>query len=252
MSCSKDVNKPGFIEFEETPDSLLVIYKNKLFCPVYAKIKHKSTQNIEYVQVNPKSDTQILSFLKSENDTLNILKNYQFSGHYGLYDFKTYDTTYNYALPFLKDYKSSIIQGYNGQFSHKGQFSSKTLDFSMDIGDTIVAARDGVVISTIVNHNKQGTTEDFRKYGNYIMVYHDDNTFSQYVHLKQNGNLVAVGDSIKRNQPIALSGFTGLTTTPHLHFGVYKPTHTGFESIDIIIDSIPAKELKRGQIIIKD
>ena len=85
------------------------------------------------------------------------------------------------------------------------------------------------------------------------MLYHeDDNTFSQYVHLKQYGNLVDVGDTIEANQPIALSGFTGWTTIPHLHFGVYQPTETGLESIQIIIDSMPAKSLKRGNIVTKD
>ncbi|MBT8244206.1 MAG: M23 family metallopeptidase [Winogradskyella sp.] len=83
------------------------------------------------------------------------------------------------------------------------------------------------------------------------MIYYKDNTFSQYVHLKQYGSLVKIGDSIKANQYIALSGFTGWTTIPHLHFGVYKPTENGLESIPILLDSIRAKELKRGNIITK-
>jgi murein DD-endopeptidase MepM/ murein hydrolase activator NlpD len=83
------------------------------------------------------------------------------------------------------------------------------------------------------------------------MIYHADNTFSQYVHLKQFGNFVKIGDSVRANQPIALSGFTGMTTLPHLHFGVYKSTKNGLESISVILDSIPANTLKRGNIITK-
>ena len=251
INCIEKPNKPSFISFGTSLDSIYVIAKNKLVCPLYVKIEQRKTSNYSIKQLNSESLDTILKF-KNDVDSLSILKSYKFAGYYGIYNHQGHDTLYNYSLPFKKGYESTMIQGYNGLFSHNGKFSAKTLDFTMNVGDTILASRDGIVVKISVEHNKQGTTEDFRKYGNYIMVYHNDNTFSQYVHLKQNGNLVAEGDSIKRNQPIALSGFTGLTTTPHLHFGVYKPTHTGFESIDIIIDSIPAKELKRGQIIIKD
>ena len=163
----------------------------------------------------------------------------------------TSDTNQMYTLPFQKGYESLVIQGYDGDFSHKGSFSAKCLDFEMAVGDTIVATRDGIVVKVSIKHNKQGTTEDYRDYGNYIMLYHPDNTFSQYVHLKQYGNLVEVGDSVKAKQPIGLSGFTGLTTVPHLHFGVYKPTATGLASIPVILDSIPGKQLKRGDILTK-
>ena len=116
----------------------------------------------------------------------------------------------------------------------------------MKVGDTIVATADGVVVRTVTKHNKQGVTEKYKEYGNYIMLYHKNNTFSQYVHLKQNGALVKVGDSVKVNQPIGISGFTGWTTIPHLHFGVYKPAINGLQSIEVILDSIDARKLKRG------
>ena len=122
----------------------------------------------------------------------------------------------------------------------------------MKVGDTVVAARDGLVVKVMIEKYKQGTTKKYRNDGNHIMVYHQDNTFSQYVHLKQFGNLVEVGDTIKANQPIALSGFTGWTTIPHLHFGVYKPTDNGLASIPILIEALEAKTLNRGDIIIKE
>ncbi len=77
----------------------------------------------------------------------------------------------------------------------------------MKVGDTVVAARDGLVVKIMIDKYKQGTTKKYRNDGNHIMVYHQDNTFSQYVHLKQFGNLIEVGDTIKANQPIALSNF---------------------------------------------
>ena len=251
FSCSKNISKPSFIDFKIRNDSIHVVYKNNYPCPLYIKAINRKTDKAEYKQLRSKSETVVFSYSLSEMDSRSILRKYRFIGYYGDITIKSYDTSYNYSLPFIKGYTSNIIQGYDGKFSHKGAFSAKSLDFYMKVGDTIVAARDGVVVKKMIHHNKQGTTKEFRDYGNYIMIYHKDNTFSQYVHLKQYGNLVEVGDSVKKNQPIALSGFTGWTTVPHLHFGVYKPTETGLVSIPIIMDSIPAKTLKKGDIVVK-
>ncbi|WP_296320612.1 M23 family metallopeptidase [Winogradskyella sp.] len=218
---------------------------------MYVKIIDRTNDNTLYRQLQATEEKVILSYPEKERDSNGILKKYKFLGYYGVYPFKAYDTNYNYSLPFLKGYSSKIIQGYDGDFSHYGAFSAKTIDFDMKVGDTITAARDGIVVRVTQKHNKQGTSEKFRDYGNYVILYHEDNTFSQYVHLKQNGSLVKVGDSVKANQPIALSGFTGWTTVPHLHFGVYIPTKTGLASIPIMIDSIQGKTLKRGDLISK-
>lgn len=251
LSCSKTLTKPDFIDFSIKNDSIYVISKNPYPVPLSTQLIQNKTEKTEYIIINPSSDTTILRFSKKDTDTTAVLKDYTFKGYYGDVNGIPYDSAFNYTFPFLKGYTSKIIQGYDGDFSHFGSFSAKTLDFDMTIGDTIVAARDGIVAKVMVKHNKQGTTEAFKKFGNYIMIYHADNTFSQYVHLKQNGNLVNVGDAVKANQPIALSGFTGMTTVPHLHFGVYKSTKNGLESIPINIDSIAAKTLKRGQLIKK-
>lgn len=251
LSCSKKITSPSFIQFKRANDSLYVITKNTLDCPLYIKVINRKNQSFFNKQLEAKEEKVILSYSRNETDTLSILKTYQFKGYYGNLLTTEYDTLYNYSYPFINGYQSRIIQGYDGNFSHSGRFSSKTLDFDMKIGDTIVAARDGIVIKTVVKHKKQGTTEKYKDYGNYIMIYHDDNTFSQYVHLKQYGNLVNVGDKVKKDQPIALSGFTGYTTIPHLHFGVYITTENGLQSVPITLDSIPAKTLKRGDIVIK-
>ena len=250
ISCSKKINKPGFIEFQNNSDSLFVLEKNDYFCPIYVKVEDSKLDGTNYKQLTGKSSKSILNFKNSEIDTLEILNRYKFSGYYGEYPFKGIGS-FKYKLPFQKGRKTMIIQGYDGDFSHKGDFSAKCLDFDLNVGDTIVATADGIVIKVVEKHTKQGVTEDFKNYGNYLMLYHANNTFSQYVHLVQNGSLVKVGDSVKANQPIGVSGFTGWTTVPHLHFGVYKPTINGFKSMEVMLDSIDAKTLRRGDIIIK-
>lgn len=251
ISCAKPITKPSFIQFNIKNDSIYVIAKNKYPFPLAMKTTETKTQIEKFTQLKPQSDSTLFISSTKSIDTIKILKKLSFVGYYGDLSIPSHDSTYNYSYPFLKNYQSKIIQGYDGDFSHFGDFSAKTIDFEMAVGDTIVASRAGVVSIISVKHNKQGTTKAYRKYGNYMILYHEDNTFSQYVHLKQYGNLVEVGDTVKTNQPIALSGFTGWTTVPHLHFGVYKPTKTGLKSIPIRIDSIPAETLKKGDIITK-
>ncbi len=251
MSCSKDLSTPSIIEFKTVENTLSVVAKNKYVCPIYIKVSDNETDSTFYKQLNAKSSEPILDFKNPETDTLEILTRYKFSGYFGEYPFKGLDSSFKYTLPFQKGMETSIIQGYDGDFSHKVDFSAKAIDFGLKIGDTVVATADGVVIKVVQKHNKQGVTEDFKDYGNHIMLFHANNTFSQYVHLVQNGSLVKVGDSVKVNQPIGISGFTGFTTIPHLHFGVYKPTLNGFKSIEVVLDSIDAKTLKRGDILKK-
>ncbi len=69
--------------------------------------------------------------------------------------------------------------------------------------------------------DKQGVGKEFSKFGNYVVIRHDDGTCAQYVHLKKEGALVQVGARVATGTPIALSGHTGNSTQPHLHFCVY-------------------------------
>ncbi|MGK5630612.1 M23 family metallopeptidase [Streptomyces sp. URMC 123] len=53
-------------------------------------------------------------------------------------------------------------------------------------------------------------------YGNNIVIKHDDRTFTQYAHLSKIN--VKVGQKVNTDQEIGLSGSTGNSTGPHLHF----------------------------------
>ncbi|MGV3697246.1 M23 family metallopeptidase [Flavobacterium sp.] len=125
---------------------------------------------------------------------------------------------YIYSLPFQKGESFAVHQGYNGNFSHQGQNS---LDFTMPVGTEIVAARDGIVVK-VVKHNNRGCDDrSCAQFNNYILIYHNDGTFSEYVHLKQGGAVVNEGDTVKENDLIGYSGATGFANGPHLHFMVF-------------------------------
>ena len=142
----------------------------------------------------------------------------------GALDIKPDD--YLYTFPFEHGSKFRLDQGYGGSFSHRGE-NFYALDFTMDVGTPICAARGGVITDVKEDSNRGGPSASYAKYGNYITIYHSDGTFANYVHLKQNGAIVEVGNIVKAGDVIGYSGKTGLATGPHLHFSVSIPTKSG-------------------------
>ena len=73
------------------------------------------------------------------------------------------------------------------------------------------ATADGVI--TMVKNADGG-------HGMQIHIKHDDNYLTSYSALSK--FLVQEGDSVTKGQTIALSGDTGASTAPHLHYEVWK------------------------------
>jgi len=148
-----------------------------------------------------------------------------------------------YRLPYAEGKSYRVIQGYGARFSHTGleQFA---VDFYMQEGTPVHAARGGVVARIEESHSKGCWDDGCGKYANFVVILHDDGTTGEYYHLKQDGALVDTGERVTAGQVIALSGNTGHTTVPHLHFAVYRPVEWGntqsipvrFASADGIID----------------
>jgi murein DD-endopeptidase MepM/ murein hydrolase activator NlpD len=82
---------------------------------------------------------------------------------------------------------------------------------------------------------------DREKYGgraNFVRVLHDDGTMGLYAHLKPEGVLVRVGQRVRQGQRIGLSGNTGFTTGPHLHFAVQVNRGMRLVSIPFRLDGM--------------
>jgi murein DD-endopeptidase MepM/ murein hydrolase activator NlpD len=138
------------------------------------------------------------------------------------------DTSYVYALPFEEGKKFRVIQGYFSHFTHKERAA---LDFNMKKGVKITAAREGVVIRVKEDGTKGGLSRKFRSHGNNIVIQHPDGSRAGYWHLKHNGALVNVGDSVKKGQVIGLSGKTGYALVPHLHFLVWTNKNGSWQQV---------------------
>ena len=59
-------------------------------------------------------------------------------------------------------------------------------------------------------------------YGYYIVIQHDETTFSGYAHNKT--NLISVGDTVNQGDQIAVMGTSGQSTGVHLHFEIMLNT----------------------------
>ena len=159
---------------------------------------------------------------------------------------KAPDRSFVYDLPYKSDQPVEIYQGYNGRFSHSGE---KALDFGLDIGDKVHAARGGIVAKVVEHHSKGCASPSCRDFNNHVVVYHDDGSFSEYVHLEKNGSLVNVGDVISKGDLIGISGNTGWSSGPHLHFMVYQMKDDGSrETISTKFNTVDRKGimLKEG------
>ena len=108
----------------------------------------------------------------------------------------------HYVMPIKGNYVTSHY-GYRPKFgrTHKG------IDLRAAIGDTVYSAFSGRV--RLTRFERGG-------YGFYVIVRHENGLETVYGHLSR--FLVKPDQYVKAGQPIALSGNTGRSTGPHLHF----------------------------------
>jgi murein DD-endopeptidase MepM/ murein hydrolase activator NlpD len=85
-------------------------------------------------------------------------------------------------------------------------------DYPAPMGTPLYAVKDG----KITHASWENPKDQKQGYGQYIDVNHGDGTSTRYGHLSQMD--VKVGTKVKSGQQIALSGNTGHSTGPHLHF----------------------------------
>ncbi|MDH3433925.1 MAG: M23 family metallopeptidase [Gammaproteobacteria bacterium] len=137
-----------------------------------------------------------------------------------------HDDDHLYSLPYASGKSYRVVQGYGSRFSHTG-LEEYAVDLDMPVGTPIHAARSGIVARVEESHDKGCWQDGCGKFANYVVILHSDGTTGEYYHLKKNGALVEVGDSVAQGQKIAYSGNTGHSTMPHLHFAVYRAIDWG-------------------------
>jgi hypothetical protein len=145
-----------------------------------------------------------------------------------------HDDSWVYALPYPSGRAFRVSQGYGGGFSHQGA-ERYAIDWKMPKGTLVLAARPGVVVEVKDDSAKGGPDRKFEASANYILIQHGDGTLGEYAHLLKGGVRVKVGQTVQAGTVIGLSGNTGFSSGPHLHFSVFR-TKNGKER-----ESIPTR-----------
>ncbi|MFE9393119.1 M23 family metallopeptidase [Streptomyces sp. NPDC006784] len=108
-----------------------------------------------------------------------------------------------YVLPVEGSYVSTGYQQGGGMWSSG---SHTGIDFHAEMNTPVHSVAAGEVVEA----GNGGA------YGNNIVIKHKDGTYTQYGHLNSIG--VSVGQQVTSGQQIGLSGSTGNSSGPHLHF----------------------------------
>ena len=127
---------------------------------------------------------------------------------------RTWETNRDYfaSLPALKPVNSPISSRFGYRFHpiHKRRLHHDGVDFSTPRGSKIHAPGNGVVRYTGYHGG----------YGKKVVIDHGYGYKTVYAHLSK--ILVRKGQKVVRGEVIALSGNTGISTGPHLHYEVHR------------------------------
>ena len=224
----------------EAGETLLV--RNDLYAPVQIELELRNVSNalgapdkpITWV-LQPRSQIRLVS-LAPRDPTKPM--SYTPKLRYALGDPRMLPKNNPYPLPWLGG-PFRLTQGANGKYSHftpKGRYA---LDIAMPSGTPIVAARGGVVVKIENHQSGRGDNPS----GNFVRILHDDGTMGVYLHLTRNSVAVREGQRVALGDKLALSGNTGNSTGPHLHFVVQRNVGMALESIPFNfaqpVDSLP-------------
>jgi murein DD-endopeptidase MepM/ murein hydrolase activator NlpD len=136
-----------------------------------------------------------------------------------------------YQLPFAST-PVRIDQGFGGSFSHTDPANFYALDFALPKRTPVLAARDGVVMEVRDDFREAGTDPThFGNGANLVRILHSDGSMAIYAHLAPGGIQVRIGQTVHTGDELGLSGNTGLSTGPHLHFAVQLNRSTKLVSV---------------------
>lgn len=162
--------------------------------------------------------------LNPENDKVAINYSYNYKWEKGDISAKM-DTTFVYLLPIKSGKTTLVSEMISLDKSLHGVDDKKMTGYSFTTvkGDTIYAARSGVVTKVV---DDIAATEENRTYSrneNLIEVYHADGSFAQYKLFLERGIFVKEGDHIRAGQPLGIIDGSNYNSGSHLRLVFYNP-----------------------------
>jgi len=167
---------------------------------------------------------------------------------------------FSVKLPFWGEWK--ITQSHDGEITHREEWRH-AFDFEIvdDEGKTyegeglhagdyycfgkpVTASADGVIeeIENEVADNAVGDINMEKNWGNSIVIKHGDHFYSQVSHLKKGSLTIAVGQTVKQGEKIALCGNSGRSPYPHLHLQFQATPFIGSHTLSYPFSSYVVRE----------
>lgn len=114
------------------------------------------------------------------------------------------------ALPIHSDFRFTSGFGLRNDPFTGALAMHEGIDFSAELGSSVVAAASGTVVRSDWDHT----------FGNVIEIKHAENFLTRYAHL--NKRSVAVNAQVQGGTLIGEVGNTGRSTGPHLHYEIFQ------------------------------
>ncbi|SDS96276.1 peptidoglycan DD-metalloendopeptidase family protein [Pseudomonas prosekii] len=219
-----------YLDIKKQKGADAVFVRNDLYAPVEIELSFVGLSNVKGAPGKPirrvlparsKSRLALLTAI-SRGKPLVYTPNFQYS----MGDPSGAAQGYRYPFPW-RGGPFRLSQGANGQYSHFGAKNRYAMDIAMPEGTPIIAARAGMVVKTENRQTGRGNDPS----GNFVRVLHDDGTMGVYLHLQKGSVSVREGQRVMVGSALALSGNTGNSSGPHLHFVVQRNTGLGLVSI---------------------
>ncbi|MEK7990045.1 MAG: S-layer homology domain-containing protein, partial [Thiotrichaceae bacterium] len=145
-----------------------------------------------------------------------------------------------YYAPYKAGTSIKVSQASNGTVSHYGKGYAYAIDFAGTFD--IYAAKDGTVDVVGTDSYKpehcKNNPSHWHGAANYIRIKHDDGLYTYYYHFASIN--VSEGKRVTRGQTkLGISGNTGCSTAPHLHFQLANAASMGrANSINVVFEDI--------------
>jgi murein DD-endopeptidase MepM/ murein hydrolase activator NlpD len=142
----------------------------------------------------------------------------------------------------LKNFElSKLLSGFGPRIHpfHKGLYDHLGIDIALPRGTDVIAPANGVVTIT-------GRSELLAGYGNYIEIDHGNGITTRYAHLDEIH--VKTGQRLTGGSVIGLSGNSGGSIAPHLHYEIIR-NGVNVDPVDYFITELSAEMFENLKIM---
>jgi murein DD-endopeptidase MepM/ murein hydrolase activator NlpD len=186
---------------------------NKGYCPYVLHIDFPTMDNLSAdhslpydVELKP-GPAKILT-LSPVDKTKDTKINYRSANHKGLLN-PVVNPNFTYLLPTTPGQETQAYRIPNTRTNANApgfQDSGYSVRLRAKPGDTIYAARRGVISEMDVHNTENDAGATSTSGWNYIEIYHADGSFAEYGILKKDGALVKPGQTVEAGAPIGIVG----------------------------------------------